>query len=296
MYSDRQIAFIVERPLQIVNAIAIGRQNKSLSESEILVADNFDSAIDVFNRLVVEFPEIRFSFHESYGQAIGSIVDKDLKELFVHWDVGFRTQPILRRIKHKVPGIVISVFEEGVGTYRQDIYSGIKKKLFWVLQLPLNIGGSRFTDKAYVYSKNDYISNSYKVPAQVIEVERTVEGTISDSYLQWVSVFGAGNIIEEMEESGFSDGVVYLGNWDYLDGEADKYFSARSLNILKLHPYCKARISSANAHIAPKSVPAELLLHCASRLFDRVIVYHKGSSVERYIASKNVEFVDVSGC
>lgn len=293
--SKPSIAFVAERPLQIINAISICEQLKLAGDVDILVANSFADAPGITERLSQAFGLYNFHSFPDYHSAISHHLTKSYDELFLHWDVGFGTSKKLRDIKRRHPKLRISVYEEGVGTYRDDIYHGLKREIFRALGLPINVGGSKYTDRIFVYNPEEYFRSTPKWPRQVISIDKTVEEFIRQNYWKFSSVFDPDHFLAGVSPALAEDCVIYLSGWDFEEHDADMHFSESSFNILKLHPHCRLEVTPTAAAVAPNSLPAELLIYVAAERFANVKVIHKGSSTSRYVTSENVTFVDETG-
>lgn len=286
--------FITERPTQIITALAICEQLISSSEILIIVSNCYSDATGIVHRLKEAEPQISFNLTENYEMAIEYAAKQLPAHLFIHWDVGFGTQKRLRRLRKINADEKISVFEEGIGTYRHDIYTPLKRKVFQILGLPTNIGGSKYIDEIYVYDKYKYITNAKKLPNEIVAITNSLESFIYSKQNKLNHVFSDQGFTNELEKSLGDDCYIYLSNWNFDFTDLYEFAQENGLKILKLHPFCKMEIETNNFLVAPKSLPAEILISMASRLFNTITVYHQGSSVPIYISAKNVKFKQIN--
>lgn len=282
--------FVTERPTQIITALALCDNLDLKEEVQIIVANRFDDASKIVRRLSDTETRLNFRLVSNYDDAIEIAAGEQPTHLFIHWDVGFGTQKRLRRLKQNNTGLRISIFEEGIGTYRQDIYPPLKKLIFKMLGLPVNVGGSRYINDIYVYDREKYISNARVQPRDVIQINPRLVDVIAEKEAQLVFIFSGQELIEALEASDRSVCTIYLSDWHFKETDLEGLVPNRGARVLKLHPHCKAHLSKNDILIAPNSLPAELLVMVASRLFEFVIIYHHGSSVPLYISPRNVEF------
>lgn len=289
-----KIAFITERPTQAITATIISLNNKSARSITIYVANCFNDAKGITQRLSEVHKDLTYIHSDSYNSAFESAISKRPDVLFIHWDVGFRTQNILKRVKKENPTIKISVFEEGIGTYRQDIYPRLKKLLFQICKLPINIGGSRHTDEIYVYNVNQYEYNATKKPISIKPIPKKLDEYITSNIKNLSYIFNFSDFLDSLNKSPDENCFIYLSNWNFHIEEINKFKCLDGALVLKLHPHCQVQIKDEKIYIAPSSVPAEVLIILASQIFSRVTVYHNNSSTEMYINNKNIEFIDLS--
>ncbi len=74
-----------------------------------------------------------------------------------------------------------------------------------------------------------------------------------------------------------------------------KLSNLHGLKLLKLHPHIK-NVKQVNLYGFTQvlsSIPAEILITQVAYEFKNVKVYHHGSTVFRYIAFKNVGFINI---
>lgn len=286
--------FIVERPLQIMTAIAIYEQCQFEGLPEVAVANCFSDAPAIAHRFSKIFSHVfDFSSVPDYKSAIDRCKNGQYDHVFLHWDIGFGTNLRLRSIQRRNTGVEISVFEEGIGTYRDDIYPPFKKMLFNFLGLPVNNGGSNFSKKIYVYDPEEYLRKVTKPAPEVIKIVQPLSKLIVKYERQFLQVFDPDCFVEHnLENLRGKVCVIYLSDWDFLLEQTCGVFSEDSFNILKLHPHNKSKIvSDGSFMVAPNSLPAELLIISAARKFAEVRVFHRGSSAQRYINIPNVKFI-----
>ncbi len=285
--------FIAERPTQILTALALIEDLGLSGDVQILVADCFADASSVVIRFSEYESRVSFRLVATYGEAIDIAAAELPAHLFIHWDVGFGTQRRLKRLHRQNKGSRISLFEEGVGTYRQDIYPAIKKLIFRLIGLPVNIGGSKYVDDIYVYDKKKYVSSALVRPRFVKQIEPSLASFIEAREAQLISIFSARDLIKSLEESSSSVCTIYLSSWNFKELDLEELFPKNGVRVLKLHPHCQTRVLRDDILVAPRSLPAELLVMIASRIFDVVTVYHSGSSLPLYINFENVALINL---
>lgn len=289
----KRYLFIVARPLQIITALSICQQFQP-DEVEFLVVDWFSEAAEITKRLKLVFSTYKFQLMPDYRSAIQKVETSNSSDLFLHWDVGFQTNMFLAKIKKTHPKLKLSIFEEGIGTYRSDIYPPIKRWLFNAFGLPTTIGGSKFTERVLVYDKEKYIDSivaSKKL--EVVELCDSPGRMYEKNKIDMNYIFDASSFLESIEKTKRARCVIYLSNWNYQELEGEEYFSEQTTNILKLHPHCAQEVNETNALLAPRGLPAELIVFNALKSHELVTVFHKGSSVHLYTQAENVVFINV---
>jgi len=285
--------FIVERPLQILTAIAIFEQCRFAGRPEVVVANCFNDAPAITHRLAKTFSHM-FDFYSvpDYQSAIECCKNNQYDHVFLHWDIGFGTNLRLRSIQRRNRGVAFSIFEEGIGTYRDDIYPPFKKMLFKFLGLPVNNGGSSFSKEIYVYDPDEYRRKVTKPAPKVIQIVQPLSKLIVRYEHLFLQVFDPDRFVERyLKNLRGKVCIIYLSDWNFSFEQTSGVFSEASINILKLHPHNKSEITSDGSFmVAPNSLPAELLIISMARQFAEVRVFHCGSSAQRYIDIPNVTF------
>lgn len=288
----KRSVFVVERPLQIIHSIELFNQ-LGLTNVDFFIADTFHDAAGIAKRLSACFSTLNVELFPTYHDAISAVSNIMYDNLFIHWDVGFGTDKILRRLKNRNPALSISVFEEGVGTYRTDIYPAIKRFIFRIIKLPINVGGSMYVDRIFVHNVNEYIKTSISHPPSVIKINNTLPKSIQYHFSIYLSIFDPDNFISSIGDKIFKRCYIYLSGWSYDDADLPHYYGSGDLNIIKLHPYCKFSASPDRFIVAPAGIPAELIILAAAKQCETVTVLHHGSSSSRYIDSDNVTFLEL---
>lgn len=260
----------------------------------IYIADSYYHASTIASKASIVEARINFKLVKSYEEAINATLLELPAHVFIHWDVGFGTQPRLKKFKKANYGHKISVFEEGIGTYRQDVYPPLKRTIFKILGLPVNVGGSRYVDDIYVFDREKYINQAYARPDNVIQINTRLDEAMASQAGTFSYLFSSEDFLSSLQSSSNDTCEIYLSNWSFHESDIHGRFSENVTKVLKLHPYCDANFESDEILVAPKSLPAELLILTASNTFRSVTVYHNASSVHLYITCPNVSFVNTA--
>lgn len=288
-------AFVVARPLQIITAISICQQVAARNVDFIVVGWFTDSEM-ITERLKVAYPHFHFHLESDYKSAIRKVRSIKYTELFLHWDVGFQTNIFIAQLMTFNPNARLSIFEEGIGTYRTDIYPPVKRRLFKWIGLPTNIGGSKFTSRIYLYDKKKYEQDAgINRPRDVLQMHNSPLQFYEGNRTEMHYVFDPNSFLERIADAERGGCVIYLSNWNYKEREEMGYFEEGSTNVLKLHPYCAYEvIHDFGGMLAPRGLPAELLIYSAINNYDSVTVVHKNSSVQLYATDDKVKFINAA--
>jgi hypothetical protein len=286
--------FITERPTQIITSLILIEQLGLTKHTQIIAANRFTDAKSIINNLSRVSPEIEFLLTEDYDGAISAAQDQLPARLFMHWDVGFGTQRRLRKIAALNNNLPISIFEEGIGTYRQDIYTQPKRAIFRFLNLPTNVGGSKYTGEIFVFDKNKYISTATKSPPSINQIAEQYADFLMKHEHQFLDIFSGTELIKRLSDSRKRLCTIYLSDWKFKESDLNSIPKDDTEFVVKLHPHCKDNPILRSMEIAPRSLPAELLIISASKIFDRVNVYHKNSSAVIHIDKENITEINIA--
>ena len=287
----REFAFVVTKPLQFLFAAGIIRQLGISDQSFLVVTNSFRDAEAVCERASradwdLSSMDIRFcadrSEAEQYATRLG------VRTLFVDSDVGLRRFLLLLKTQLGLKRPQIWVYEEGLGSYRTDLYKqDIKHRLFDALGIGTHFGGSRLTRGIYVCEPSLFRE---RFPDQVVEVRkiaRTPCEIIEGNLKEWSRIFDYVPVSPSSETAC----ALYLTDWSvHPDGVArlnefpgDKY--------MKPHPHIKEIPAVTGVELISATPPAELVLIDLLGTYQSVTVFHHGSSCEKYVGDQRVSYV-----
>lgn len=293
--SVRAVAFIVTKPQELLAATAIVAQFGSATKCSLLFVGIFHGAQPIFERLpACEIGWAEKIWFDNYKACLQHCRNEQYDEIVFDGDVGFKRGVDLLRLTLVNKMSTISVYEEGLGAYRNDLYSGIKKSIFSFCGIGVNFGANRLTRKMYVYDPVEYLQ-MVDVPA------KEVVGIILPFYQlfvtyrnAWMKTFDLDALSSDLGRNVNRECKIYLSSWT-IDNKILKRLSedGKSTTILKVHPRIKNSQDELKEHVhlvCPQHVPAEILIFLASEAFETVEVFHHGSSTERYVICENVRF------
>lgn len=286
--------YIASKPLQINVASIIA--DKKMKDSCLIIIDMFHDAEGVFNKIKskgcwgkVLFVKNRFmSFYE------GAKLKPN--KTYIDGDIGTRLAIYLTYFKLFSRVRTLYVYEEGIGTYRNDIYKpSIKTKLFNFLGISTVFGGSWFCNGVYVFEPEVYEKNIKikKGKFEILKLAKSIKSYCQDniSYL---------NEVYDLDPDSLGSGnssFVYISDWEFdrffIEIAYEQKFDKR---IVKLHPNIKEEIKLGEEgfDVLDNKIPAEILIHSLSKSYKTVTVLHHGSSVEHYMKYDNVNYVKVA--
>ncbi len=296
----KTIIFIATKPLQLiicmmVRDIFFGEGSKLV----LCLVDSFHGARNVVER--VKCHDNKWDdvlFFRSRHEAIRYAAEASCDFLFTDSDVGVKIFLSLAWFKIYNRKTRICVYEEGLGTYRDDIYSPLKAWLFNVFGVGAQFGACGLTDDIYIFDKETYVKKAPLSCHKARIITAKLEEYVGRSSCL-ADIFNVSTALHGLLDSS-RDGLclVYLGSWSVSDSALFEIRQVTAgVKILKLHPHItsEAGVEFYNSfdYVVDPSLPAELLLLTVAERFDRVIVYHHGSSIVRYFQSSGVDFIDL---
>ncbi len=175
--SQEVYGFIITKPFQLMIVLALFDQLPTEVKKELLIVNYFTDAEQVSIRLAkVISKECKVIFFRNDLEAFKMACNKKYNKLFMDSDVGFSRNLTLINLKVRSRRTVLAVYEEGLGTYRDDLYLGIKKIILKALGCGVNFGGNFLTRELYVYKIKDIPCRSSKLV--IFQIKTNVENLI----------------------------------------------------------------------------------------------------------------------
>lgn len=264
-------------------------------QKDLLIVDYFSGAQKVSARLnELNLAECSVWFFADEAKAFSFVRRRRYKKIFIDSDVGFIRNLTLIKLWALCPESRIAVYEEGVGTYRNDLYAGLKKRIMEALGCGVYFGGNWRTSELYLYQP-ELCQN--KLRAQKLPIHKSISSLLVCMANTFEYIFDSADFFEKiMQRNESSRCLIYLSNWQLDKAVVDQLKQMRCLTIVKPHPHIK-ELGMLNEMegmvLAPAGIPAEMLISMVSRKFDHVKVLHHGSSVVRYVNYESVEFCTV---
>lgn len=290
--TQRQVyGFIITKPLQLMIVLAIIKQLPEKIHKELLIIDFFADAEKVSIKLS-EIIDSTFSviFLKDDIQAFNLSGKKKYKKLFMDSDVGFFRNLTLFNLKIRSIKTIFCTYEEGIGTYRNDLYFGVKRTFLKIIGCGVNFGGNWLTRELYVYNIDEVPLKKSKT--RIVRINKNIQNLIEEDKYFLAYVFDDYEFLNEFSKFNNYNCLVYLSSWD-IDLELfDLLKSIRSECFVKLHPHIKIQLERhVNFHIIDSRIPAEIFLSNLSFYCNKILVIHHGSSVDRYIKNEKIEFI-----
>lgn len=291
-------AFLATKPLQIMVSMAIRDQLQIEEQSHLMVIPEFRDANLVVRR-VREFDSrwLTVSEFSRKHDAIIQCVQGQYHRVFLDSDVGVRNAWTLRMLKAWSPSTRLCVFEEGIGTYRQDIYSPARGMAVRALGGSTHFGGLPATNEVWVHRPDAYGSLFPRQADKVRVINSSLQSWIASNMSQLELIF-LGGPLDDLLPQGSRRGrcAVYLTAWTWRPDAYEVVRAWGGLSVLKLHPHIQSdedELRSLFDLALPASIPAELVLLALARRFEEVAVFHHGTSTEQYIHHEGVTYFNL---
>lgn len=291
--SSRNFCFVVTKPLQVLIALSIIRQSGLADQSHFVIVDNFADASLVHQRMQNidwDFSALSLHFCADLIDAFAFVRAQQPQILFIDSDVGVRKYLMLRRLRRDVRGLSIHVYEEGIGTYRTDLYTGARKHLLSAFGIGVHFGGSRLTEAIHLCDPAAYVRAFPHMAHKAIAIETSPSALVRQYRPQMTQIFNP----EGQVRPGSSHCNVYLTGWQIDHAFVHNLADSGADLLIKPHPHIKDRPAFDRARILPNGAPAEIILMDLAESYASVCVYHHGTSAERYVEHERIRFQRIS--
>lgn len=295
---DQDVAFVVTKPLQVMISMMVCDQLGVSGRSHLMVVTSFSEAEAITRRIRKHDPRwCTVSSFPTRREALAACARMSYSRVFLDSDVGLHTGCLLRRLQGLSRDARICIYEEGVGTYRGDLYPLLWGSIVRALGGAVHFGGQGVTEEVWLFEPSVYAQRFPKHAHKVRGIKQGLQPWLISNELLLETIFvGApiGNLLPDNGEQ--SQCSLYLSGWHWESEVADEVQARSGLSVLKLHPHIAEdapEIFDLFDLQIPARVPAELLIVALARRFNDVAVLHHGSSVERYISLPQVTYIKV---
>jgi hypothetical protein len=292
--------FVVAKPLQFIVVRSIMKQISG--DSVILLVGKFQKSGDFFDFIKSSFSDFReVLYFNSIREAIFYPKVNKVHRLYLPSDIGFIRGVELFLLKLTTSKVCISIYEEGRGFYRKDLYKGIKKILLDKMGFGVYFGGSFFTQNVLVYHKVKYQSLFPSILKKIELIELSLLETILNkmsNYDSWYYDKFLKNFIGTKKVN-----VIFFTSCRMIDFEKQieifkKNFPKVDCVYYKLHPLDFSSNSDsllgANFLKFPERIPTEYFLLKLLSMHIQINVYHYNSSIAFYLDGCDINFYDMT--
>lgn len=285
-------AFLISKPLQLMISLCIVRQYIWNEKPIFIILDAFCGARSVAERLLQAFADLQQPvFFKQRKQAFKFVRQEAFDHFFIDSDVGVKNYLLFLSRKMAKPKLGIHVYEEGLGTYRDDLYQGLKKNLLSAFGGGTFFGGSVVASSIFVFDDQEYIAKFPKNKHKVVKIVEPLQSFITENRDQLKQVFDYAGMQITSADSELC--VIYLSNWQ-LDGKfISRFVRMDGVLYVKPHPHIYTDDVFYGVQVIPAHVPAELVLMEALELYKAVSVYDHYSSVRRYLKDAEISFFSI---
>lgn len=292
---------MASKPLQYINSKIIAQQEKSNENQTLIIVNMFYAAKDVVRNIEIydkEWSNVSFAKNRFTSHLACAVRRPDV--VYTDGDIGLRLFIYLMFIKAFNHKCKIFVYEEGVGTYRNDIYSSgvvshFKKFIFKMCGVGWYFGGSMFAEGIYVRDASRYLANLPRSEKFVKIIDESVQEYCENNFDKLSNIFG--KFFDEKNCWKKNHCAIYLSDWHWSEQRVSESLREfrYDLLIIKPHPNIAIDIKHQfiDAKICAPSIPAEILIMSALSKFHKVTVFHHGSSAAEYIVGDNLNYIKI---
>ncbi|MFN4043808.1 polysialyltransferase family glycosyltransferase [Limnobacter sp.] len=288
--SYEKTVFLISKPLQLLISLSISEQIECKNKPEFIIINSFNKAEKVaFNFSKLYSNTHKVNYFRARNEALAHIRKCRPNNLFIDSDLGFQNYLSLARIKINNIKVKINVYEEGMGTYRTDCYSGFKKKIFLALGIGVYFGTSNLVNSIYVYEPDEYLK---KIPNNINKVQlirKSLANHLSENSTKIKKLFDFHGI--NRKQTDLKKCRLYLSNWGMHNEDVLDLSTEKEDLFVKPHPHIKSYTSISNSITIDPSIPAELIIMELITIYDHIKIFDHNSSTRRYIKNNKVEFI-----
>lgn len=289
-----KVCFICTKPLQIMISMIISEQ---FADADLVLVDDFEGVHEILLSEDLRRYFKNVSISRSRQAAIIEMAGRDYTRVFIDSDVGLHTHLALFLCKLRSPALKFSVYEEGIGTYRNDLVTGIAKGLLYrFLGAGRYFGASAFVSEIYCFQPARYVAVFPRNGRSVRGIDTCFVDWLFANQRKLLRIFPG---LEEFSLSGTERIFLYLTNWE-LNPTVIESLGLNGNLLVKPHPHLKydvvknATFRLPDITLVPGGVPAEVLIVYLLGFTNELFVLHSGSSVAHYLGSmKSVNFIDI---
>ena len=271
-------------------AYSIAEQLDLRHGASLILVDQFSGAAETHERILKRTDHavnFRTEFVKDRQEALNFCRSQRINSIYVDSDVGIRNYIGFLGLRRSMHDLHLNVYEEGLGTYRDDIYSRFRKKILGSLGVGTVFGGCRLTESIFVCCPEEY---ERKMPPRIakksIRIAAGIMQTLDVHSDFWEYIFQYDGV----RASSSRKCSLYLSGWE-MDMDFLSHFSTLAGDkYIKPHPHIRGAISHSCGELIGKSAPAEIVLSDLARNYEEVEVFHHGSSCQRYMTADNIRF------
>ena len=286
--------YIVSKPLQYFNAINI---NDVVINKTCIIIDSFYEAQGFFKRIKNQNYWSNVLFFDNQLDAY-KWLNKEVNltdYLFIDSDYGLQKTLWLSRIK----SINIYVYEEGIGSYRNDLLkSGHQKKiiLFFLKLIGVKgyMGGGRYTKGIIIYNieKHKKLIRNFRNERVQFKLS-FLDHIVTDPVKKSFNIDSTQPIFQKLTNKKI---FLYLTDFKYND-EINFLLTKYSdyTKILKPHPFQKDKVDNNKFDfIIENGILIELFIIESLKIVNELVVVHENSSAIEYFKQvKNITLIDI---
>jgi len=295
--SISSIAFIVTKPLQFLIATALKNQLDARIKFKLLIINSFDGSESVSAKVVDSgLGWDSASYYQTKREAMQSLYSDRVDSVFIDSDVGFSNYVGLSLFKARFLATNIYVYEEGTGSYRDNLYSGVKSFFFKMIGCGTAFGHSLPVSGIWLYKPEKFKKKFKRYRKQIHKIEKSVFRMTVENTIKLSELFNGAEIYSKINRKQ-NNCALYLTSWTVDKDFLKKFIDISGDKYIKPHPHLidsQLDSSQLNSVELPSGAPAEILILAFSEKYDVVYVYHHGSSLEEYVQEfRNVVFVKI---
>lgn len=292
--TEKRYVIIAGKPLQLLIAISVAEQINIIDKCDIFLVSNFfdsKALVKKYNNFNYKWPKI--THYSAFNQACQKFINGNYSHLLVDSDIGGKKYLNMLGKKIRNRKSEMYVYEEGQGTYRNNVRVGIKKYIFSLFGIGHTFGGCVFTSKIFLYKSGKYSNRFPELAKKAIQIDKPIIEFINENLIFLNKIFSISAYFDKIK---ISDNIAYLvlmeKNTPINSVETIKHLSGDK--FLKRHPHVQSFSCEDGFYSINNSIPAELLILNMSNIYTKLVVFHFGTSTRHYMKKKNIFYIKLA--
>jgi len=283
--------YIVTKPIQYINVLNIESNHKKV----LLFVDSFINAKVIFEKIKKRnFYWDELHFFENIDVTFNWLIEnkKNFDTLYIDSDVNHRKEFSLLR------NLNITVYEEGVGTYRKNQYKPRRKVLGSLFLLFLKIrgyknrrGGNKYTQNIIVYFPDFYKNYLNENKKNVIGFRKPFIEHLKSC--EEIDIFNQNINFSDLHNKNV---LLYITDWEIDEKEMSIIKSTScEMKIIKPHPHLKQVSNQDGFDMSIKGdMLAEILILRLIEVVSSLVIVSKYSTATIYFLNHpKIEIINV---
>lgn len=275
--------FICTKPLQILMCLPL----KKSEEDEIFLCDYFNRSLEISKKISTSGVFIKSKWFKTKKQAIFAAAKLRPQKIYIDSDIGLSNLTYLAAAKLISPKTTFHVFEEGIGSYRDDIItSKAKRTIYKLLGAATIFGECTLTESIYLTDPHSHKDKIPKLKTKIEKIPSSIVETIDKNREALEEVFSIKSIRLHQDSD---QATLYLTDWNIEPKKIIDKLRSNKNAYIKPHPHTsKESMAELEKHqniiLLPSAPPAEIIAATLLKKHSLLNLIHRNSSAAHYLS------------